>query len=395
MSTVSLENKENIQNIDNSLNIMLKHSLIEEKLNDLEDKIDNLIKSEDFSPKNKRNLNIKRYIDNYHYDKKMKEKEVQDRIIFNSLMEKVEDSKEKEKYIELMRKKPLLNKSVKLEEIKSHEAKFKEMKSRITAIREIEKQRKFTEIKNVNNNLSTSIEYTKKQLQQFEKNQKSLQEKEKLDYIFRNLNKKEFSKMVNDVFKPEVKKTHREPIIRIKPEEGEKFPVHKRKHKSILLKKSENKKKYNWELKLDKSNDFDYSQQSSSSSLRKEKKYYSPPEIRTPMLRRPDYLKEARILKENRNNSENSFSLKNSDRKWERMLNDKKNIYSEDNSMMYNIENVKIKANYLESKAKRAEVLIKNSNLKSNPEASRQVSELYVDSIKAKLAILNKINKIN
>lgn len=62
-------------------------------------------------------------------------------------------------------------------------------------------------------------------------------------------------------------------------------------------------------------------------------------------------------------------------------------------SLAQNVESVKMMAKVLEDKAKMAEPNIKYGS-RDNPELIEEVSYLLVDSIKAKLSILNSV-KLN
>ena len=56
------------------------------------------------------------------------------------------------------------------------------------------------------------------------------------------------------------------------------------------------------------------------------------------------------------------------------------------------IMDVKNEADFLEQKAKRNEVFMRlNGGLTSNPELGQKITELLVDSIEAKLSILEKV----
>jgi hypothetical protein len=227
------------------------------------------------------------------------------------------------------------------------------------------------EIKNMNDKLSNSIEYTKKQIQRFESKKKEDSEKEIMNSLH-NLKIKEYTNLVKEFYSP-VKM-----ISRVKSIEKE----NNKRNKYIIDITSP--KKYGWELKLGKLPEFNSSETSSNS--RKSKITFSPVDIRTPMQLKPDYLTEARHIKNFNNSKENSFSPYK-EKKWKKMLNEGGNVN-------YNIENIKMEAKILEEKAKMKEQLLRNiGGTKSNPEISKDVSDMLVGSIKAKLAILNKINQ--
>ena len=83
--------------------------------------------------------------------------------------------------------------------------------------------------------------------------------------------------------------------------------------------------------------------------------------------------------------SENSHNI----RRWKRALAQTENIQD-------NIEKIKIEANLLQEKAKQKEFLLKNErnsyDIAKREKLNNEISNLYLNSIQAKLQILNKIN---
>jgi hypothetical protein len=71
----------------------------------------------------------------------------------------------------------------------------------------------------------------------------------------------------------------------------------------------------------------------------------------------------------------------------------KKNNKTNDNGIMNNIELVKKKADYIEKEADRNEKILKlNGGISNNPKLGKKVSNLLINSIHAKISILNQIN---
>jgi hypothetical protein len=69
-------------------------------------------------------------------------------------------------------------------------------------------------------------------------------------------------------------------------------------------------------------------------------------------------------------------------------------ITNKKQSLLSNVEQVKIKANILEEKSKMKEKYLKYSGgAEKNPELSEDVSNMMIDAIKAKLTILESIAK--
>lgn len=99
---------------------------------------------------------------------------------------------------------------------------------------------------------------------------------------------------------------------------------------------------------------------------------------------------------EDKNNKDNNFKsidtsktkCKSNLEKWNNLINEKRN------SLLSNIETVKNKAENIDKEFDRNEKILKLSGgIASNPQLGRKVSNLILDSIQAKLSILNKINK--
>jgi hypothetical protein len=78
----------------------------------------------------------------------------------------------------------------------------------------------------------------------------------------------------------------------------------------------------------------------------------------------------------------------NNDNKWEKIIKNNKH------SLLENVEEIRIKAQMLEEQAKMKEKLLHyNGGTEKNPELGEDVSNMYIDAIKAKLTILENINK--
>ena len=100
-----------------------------------------------------------------------------------------------------------------------------------------------------------------------------------------------------------------------------------------------------------------------------------------------DYLKE---FERKRNiteiNSDNENSIKREKAKWERIIKDNKGTIKQ------NIQNVKMKADHLEHLANEKEKILKyKGGIEKNPELGQKISDLLIDSIQAKLTILQSI----
>ena len=207
--------------------------------------------------------------------------------------------------------------------------------------------------------------------------------------------KKKYGESVQDR-KPEIsekKKKEREDNIKKLTEKIlVKDTMYNYKKKRILLVKRDPNKpsKFNWELKLDDIDEKDVEINKAlikkpkinilSSSLEKNKRESS--------TKKSDDLQKDLIKKRNHTeiNSDNENSVKKENLKWEKMIKNK------NGSIKQNIQNVKIKAEHLEQLANEKEKILKvNGGIEKNPELGQKVSDLLIDSIHAKLSILNSI----
>ena len=69
-------------------------------------------------------------------------------------------------------------------------------------------------------------------------------------------------------------------------------------------------------------------------------------------------------------------------------------INNNKNTLIENVEQIKIKAHMLEEQAKMKEKLLQfNGGTEKNPELGEDVSNMLIDAIKAKLTILESISK--
>ena len=289
---------------------------------------------------------------------------------------------------------------IRLEEIKefkkkmdkNHSKKMTEIDDKYHKIKEDWKKNQNELPKFKNHLLKIADEESKKLLEEDENHKNKLKEYVKA--------KKAYSELLKDK-KPEVseklKKEREEKIKQLTQKIIVKDTLYDYKKDRILLVKRDPNKpsRFNWELKLDEIDENDPLQKSveikkalikkpkriilSSSIERKRKKELPKKKI--------DYLKEL-INKRNKTelNSENVSVIKKEQSKWEKMINDNKK------PIKVNIETVKMKAEQLEQLAQQNEQLLKlKGGIEKNPELGQKISDLIVDSIHAKLSILNSI----
>ena len=173
----------------------------------------------------------------------------------------------------------------------------------------------------------------------------------------------------------------------------------KNKRKRILLKKRDPSKpsKYKYKLKLeeDKPQDLNNSMTLQNHLVKKPKKInfsasYSNKE-RTIPDKKIDYLKE--IAEQRKQNTEEKSRDRESEpRNENRQVQWNKKINSKSGDIIENIYNVKKEADILEKKAEREQELLKYSGgIESNPELGKKMTGYLINSIEAKLSILNKI----
>ena len=241
-----------------------------------------------------------------------------------------------------------------------------------------------------------------------EKEQKRKEEEEKKKQQAHALREERinYGDMIRERRSPEINdglKKEREKIIRTleDPKTAQvKYTLNKQKKNRIILKKRDNTKpsKYKWKLKLEDSSS--YEDEINNNLIKKPKRINLKTIPRTNSLvnqgKKYDYLRdiiaekeEKNRLKSSQNNNENDDlkEVKNMEIKWDKSINDSKG------TLLENISDVKEKITSLEKEAKMHERLMKlNGGVGNNPKMGKKVSNLLINSIEAKLSILNKIN---
>lgn len=163
------------------------------------------------------------------------------------------------------------------------------------------------------------------------------------------------------------------------------------------LDNSINKKKIKIKIKKSETNQKLNNSSSMNTNFNDNKKLLSPSlKIVYPVHPKPDkkidYLSELRNEKEKRNalSREKSENEELKAIKWEKALNSNKG------NIIENINIVKEKAKVLDDNIKNKEKVLKlNGGVKNHPEIGEKISNLIIDSIEAKLSILNKFNDDN
>ena len=165
------------------------------------------------------------------------------------------------------------------------------------------------------------------------------------------------------------------------------------KKKRILLKKRDPNKpsRYNWELKLDEidnENPLGTSVELQKALKKKPKRIMLSTEfekkIEIPNQKidyLPDVINKLNVKTEINSDNENTIVTNN---KWNKMIKDK------NGNLQDNLENVKFQADLLEKKAVDNErVLVVNGGFSKNPKLGKKVGNLLINSIQAKMCILD------
>ena len=228
---------------------------------------------------------------------------------------------------------------------------------------------------------------------------KEMENKEIKKEMNKALNQKKylFGYDIKNKKQPEInKKLEKQRIDLIKSLENPKLAV---KEKSILQ-----RQKNAEELLLDKSksskkikikiNESISNLNNNSMTLNGQKKSFSPQiyPVHSKPLTKIDYLNEIKIkLSKNslsNDNGDNKRKIKINNLKWEKAINSEKGTFIE------NVKFVNEKAKVMDDEIKINEKILKvYGGVKNNPEIREKVSNLLIDSIEAKLSILNKLNE--
>ena len=230
-----------------------------------------------------------------------------------------------------------------------------------------------------------------------EQKRKEEEEKKKQQIHALRVEKVNYGDKIREKRSPEISdhlKNQREKIIKAleEPKSAQiKYTLNKQKNKRIIIKKKDNSKpsKYKWKLKLEDSASLD--DEINNNLIKKPKKICLVTIPRTSSVvkeKKVDYLREIIAEKEKKrvksSEKDNEDNIKIKEEKWEKAINNNKGTF------MQNINDVKDKVNSLEKEAEMQEKLLKlNGGVGNNPKIGKKVSNLTIDSIEAKLKILN------
>ena len=291
-------------------------------------------------------------------------------------------------------------------EIMKHKERIKENFITIEEINEFQKKQKENEIKRLaeveeeRKKLHEQWKKTKQNLPKFESSimqkvkmeEEQLKEQKEMEEFKRKIKLKEiknYSDAVTKLFLPKINeniKKEREDRIKHLLVKNNIQKHHTKKNQRILLVKPDpNKpKKYKWDLKL---NSIEEKKEINEiKKINNNKSRSKSANKHKPLEKAPDYLTEMRLQKGNNDRNINSSLSHYRGKQWEKMINDNKN------TLIENVEKIKIKAEQIENKAKMNEILL-NTKGEINIEMQENVSNMLIDAIKAKLTILENINK--
>ena len=320
---------------------------------------------------------------------------------YNKMLEKYND-KEKKFLNQAKEQRHKLYNSDKYEVINEFQKKVDERKEKDDQEREIKRKEMLEKWKSMKSSLPkcnfeniAEKEQKRKEEEERKRQQAHALREERMNYG--DMIRERRSPEINDGLKKE-----REKLIKTleDPKTAQiKYTLNKQKKNRIILKKRDNSKpsKYKWKLKLEDSSS--YEEELNNNLIKKPKRINLQTIPRTNSLtqgKKHDYLRDIiaekeeknRVMSSQNNNQEKDLQeVKNMEKKWGKSMDDNKG------TLIENISDVKEKIISIEKEAKMHERLMKlNGGIGNNPSMGKKVSNLLIDSIEAKLSILNKIN---
>ena len=322
---------------------------------------------------------------------------------YSKILDKYNDQ-EKKFFKQEKEKRHKLYNSDKYEVINEFQKKVDERKEKDDQEREIKRKEMLEKWKSMKSSLP-KCNYLENVAEREQKRKEEEEKKRQQAHALRE-ERINYGDMIRERRSPEINdglKKEREKIIRTleDPKTAQvKYTLNKQKKNRIIIKKRDNTKpsKYKWKLKLEDSSS--YEDEINNNLIKKPKRINLKTIPRTNSLvnqgKKYDYLRdiiaekeEKNRLKSSQNNNENDDlkEVKNMEIKWDKSINDSKG------TLLENISDVKEKITSLEKEAKMHERLMKlNGGVGNNPKMGKKVSNLLINSIEAKLSILNKIN---
>ena len=321
--------------------------------------------------------------------------------LYNKKLEKFSQERDNALRLENTKRKELM-KSISKEEFKSFALNYDLKKKKLMNNKE-EKKIKLTEEWKQRKNLLPTYVCSFSEAAKAETKNKEDEEILKTEKILELINKKKkYCKNIKEEKQPSINKKLQQKrldeINRLKnPKEYYiKNPLSPKKSKSkkIILEKRDPEKpsKFRWKLKLeldplahlnnsDTSNDILIKRPKRiimSTSF--EKKNNPPPP------KKIDYLKQIKNDQKSKSNKNIFLTPRNSAKKWEKIIN------KFEGNFATNVNNIRKKVDTIDREAIKKEKILKlEGGIGKNPELGQEVSNLLIDSIEAKLSILNKL----
>ena len=324
--------------------------------------------------------------------------------LYNKKLEKYSKERNNELRLEISKRKEIM-KSISKEEFKTFALEYDLKRKKILDNKE-EKKIKLTEEWKKRKNLLPTYVCSFSEAAKAETKNKEEEEILKTEKIMELINKKKkYCKNIKEEKQPSINKKLQqkrlEEINRLKnPKEFFiKSPLSPKKSKRIILKKRDPEKpsKFRWKLKLD-IDPFEHLNKSDTAkdilikrpkrikiSASFEKKNNAPPP------KKIDYLRQIIFKNEHKSKSNKNIFLtpKNTANKWKKIIN------SFEGNFANNVDKIRQKVDNIDRKAVNKEKQLKmEGGIGKNPELGQEVSNLLIDSIEAKLSILNKLAEI-
>ena len=322
--------------------------------------------------------------------------------LYNKNLEKFSQEEDKALRLENTKRKEFM-KSISKQEFKEFaqnydaqkEKMMNEKEEKINKLNEEWKKRRNLLSKYVSSFSEAAISETK-----YKEEEKILKNERLLDLINK---KKNFSKLLKEEKQPlinnKLKQKRLDEINRL--ENPKQFVIKNtlanKKNKRIILKKRDPDKpsKFRWKLKLDL-DPFDKLNNSDTANdilIKRPKKIKISPSFENkehkPQEKKKDYLRQIVLNREQKKSMSNKNILltpKNSKEKWDKIIN------KFQGNFVNNVNNIQLKVDKLDRKAMNKEKKLKiEGGIGNNPDLGMEVSNLLLDSIGAKLSILNKI----
>ncbi len=387
MKKISEITKERMERLKTSMNATLerKQKEIEEKEKEEKEKRNLMIsKIRD----HEKELITKRYKENNEKMSQLKNLDDNTKISTPLHQEKEKKYKEKEeKYIqqELLKRKDYM-KSIRSNEIAEFSSKMEEKFQAAKKVTD-EKSHKLAEEWKERKNKLPTYSYTVPSKEEDESKEETIKIKREANLQAM----KDYCE--NSIPTPVFDAKKKQELAKLNEKKNEKVVFHYDRSKRILLKKRNKdgsasagkKRKYNWDLKIDYV-DKDLEERKKSLLQKKKPIYCSSTHVGkvVPLEKNIDYLQEMKMKTLKRQEASAEKDKKNiNDNKWEKKLKNK------NNTVLENVEQVRNEVSMIDTKVEQAEEFLKvNGGIQNNPEVGQNVSNMIIDSIRAKLSII-------